>query len=74
VSLLLYVSDCDAVFQQSVAAGAKVLRPLTDQFYGDRSGTVADPFGHEWTIATHQEDLSDEEMNQRAAAAFAQMS
>jgi PhnB protein len=67
VSLLIYVPDVDSRFQQAVAAGAKVLRPLTDQFYGDRSGTLADPFGHVWTIATHKEDVSMEEMNRRMA-------
>lgn len=68
VSMLLYVEDVDARFAQAVAAGAKVLRPIKDQFYGDRSGTVEDPFGHVWTIATHKEDLSMEEINRRAAA------
>lgn len=67
VGMALYVEDCDAVFKQAVAAGAKVERPLADQFYGDRSGTVVDPFGHNWTIATHTEDLSPEEMKQRMA-------
>jgi len=51
-----------------VAAGAKVLKPLMDQFYGDRNGTVADPFGHKWTIATHKEDVSPEEMDRRVQA------
>jgi PhnB protein len=68
VSILLYVEDVDARFPQAVAAGAKVLRPLKDQFYGDRSGTVADPFGHVWTLATHKEDLTPEEMNRRHEA------
>ncbi len=66
--ILLYVDDCDALFAQAIAAGAKQERPLTDQFYGDRSGTVIDPFGHKWTIATHKEDVSPEEMNKRFAA------
>jgi PhnB protein len=70
VSLLLYVEDVDAVAAQAVAAGAKVLRPVKDQFYGDRSGTFADPFGHVWTIATHKEDVPPEEMEKRAAAAM----
>lgn len=65
VGLMLYVEDCDRLFSQAVAAGAKVDRPLADQFYGDRSGTVADPFGHKWTLATHTEDVSPEEMEQR---------
>ena len=70
VSLLLYFEDADAVFARAVAAGAKTLRPVQDQFYGDRAGTVADPFGHKWTIATHKEDLSPEEVQKRAAALF----
>lgn len=65
VSILLYVRDVDALANQAVAAGAKVLRPVKDQFYGDRSGTFTDPFGHVWTIATHKEDVSPEEMHQR---------
>ena len=72
VSLMLYVADCDAVFKRAIAAGATSMTPLTDQFYGDRSGCVLDPFGHQWTIATHQEDVSPEEMGKRAAAMFAQ--
>ena len=68
VSIHLYVEDVDAVFSQAVAAGAKALRPVTDQFYGDRSGTLADPFGHRWFIATHKEDVSPEEMRQRYEA------
>ncbi len=68
VSLCLYVTDVDARFNQALAAGAKVVRPLKDQFYGDRSGTLTDPFGHTWTIATHKEDVSPEEMNRRMAA------
>ena len=69
VSLLLYVEDVDAVFNQAVAAGAKVQRPVADQFYGDRTGGVTDPFGHVWYVATHMEDVSPEEMRKRAAAA-----
>src|SRR5687767_7635955 len=67
VSLALYVEDVDARVEQAVAAGAKLLRPVQDQFYGDRSGTVLDPFGHVWTIATHMEDLAPEEIARRAA-------
>ena len=67
VGICLYVEDCDAMFAQATAAGATVQRPIQDQFYGDRSGTVVDPFGHQWTIATHIEDVSDEEIQQRAA-------
>lgn len=68
VSLMIYVEDVDARFNQAVSAGAKVLRPVKDQFYGDRSGTVEDPFGHVWTISTHKEDLSMEEIHKRAAS------
>jgi PhnB protein len=68
VGLMLYVEDVDARFKQAIAAGAKELRPLQDQFYGDRSGTLLDPFGHQWTIGTHKEDLSDDEIKQRMAA------
>ena len=68
VSLLLYVEDVDARFRQALAAGATVLKPVKDQFYGDRSGTLTDPFGHVWTIATHKEDVSPEEMHRRAEA------
>lgn len=67
VGICLYVEDCDRMFQEAVAAGAKVERPLTDQFYGDRSATVIDPYGHKWTISTHKEDVSPEEMKQRMA-------
>ena len=66
--LMLYVEDCDAMFHQAVAAGATVERPLADQFYGDRSGTLVDPFGHKWTISTHKEDVTDEEIAKRMAA------
>jgi PhnB protein len=69
VSILLYVEDVDAVFARAVAAGAVVQRPVADQFYGDRTGGVKDPFGHVWYIATHVEDVSPEEMRKRAAAA-----
>jgi PhnB protein len=67
-SICLYVEDADATFAAAVAAGATVDRPLQDQFYGDRSGTVTDPFGHVWTIATHKEDVSTVEMLKRVAA------
>jgi PhnB protein len=69
VSLMIYVEDVDAVARRAVAAGAKELRPVKDQFYGDRSGMFADPFGHVWTIATHKEDVSPEEISRRAATA-----
>ena len=65
VGLLIYVEDVDTRFNQALAAGGKVIKPLADQFYGDRSGTLQDPFGHQWTIATHVEDLSPEEMKRR---------
>ena len=68
VSILLYVEDVDTLFKQAIAAGGKELRPLVDQFYGDRSGTLADPFGHVWTIATHVDDVSEEELQRRMAA------
>ena len=72
VSLHLYVTDVDAYFNRAVAAGARSLRPVQDQFYGDRSGTLEDPFGHVWTISTHKEDLSHEELCKRAEAAMKQ--
>lgn len=65
VGLYLYVENVDAVFTQATAAGAKVQRPLQDQFYGDRSATLEDPFGHVWTIASHFEDVPDEEIHRR---------
>jgi PhnB protein len=68
VGLALYVPNVDELFKQAVDAGAKVERPVQDQFYGDRSGTIIDPFGHKWTIATHKEDLTPEQVNERMAA------
>jgi PhnB protein len=65
VSLYLYLSDVDQVMERAAKAGAKVLRPAADQFYGDRSGFLQDPFGHLWGIATHVEDVSPEEMKER---------
>jgi PhnB protein len=65
--LCLYVPNVDELFAQAVAAGAKVERPVANQFYGDRAGTVLDPFGHKWTITTHVEDVSHEEMQKRMA-------
>jgi PhnB protein len=70
VSLHLYVKDVDASFRKATAAGAKVLREVEDQFYGDRTGSVRDPFGHVWHLATHKEDLSREELERRAKDAF----
>ncbi len=71
MTIHLYVEDVDTAFKQAVAAGAKVKRPVTDQFYGDRMGGVEDPFGYTWWIATHKEDLSSEEIQKRATAAAA---
>jgi PhnB protein len=68
VGLHIYVDDVDAWFKRAVEAGAIVKRPVTDQFYGDRSGTVADPFGHIWTMATHIEDVSPDELRKRVAS------
>lgn len=68
VSIMIYVNDVDTVFKQAIAAGGKEQRPVKDQFYGDRSGTLEDPFGHVWHIATHKEDVSLEEMERRARA------
>ena len=65
-----YVEDVDETFNRAVEAGATVERPLQDQFYGDRSGTVVDPFGHKWTICTHIEDLTPEEIQKRMAEAM----
>jgi PhnB protein len=66
VSLMVYVDKVDEVFRQAVASGAKELQPLKNQFYGDRSGTLEDPFGHQWTLATHIEDVAPDEMRRRA--------
>jgi PhnB protein len=65
--LCVYLPDADAAFARAVAAGAKPFKPVADQFYGDRSGTVIDPFGHVWTLATHIEDVTVEEMHRRCA-------
>lgn len=65
VSFMIYVPDVDAAFARAIAAGATVKRPVADQFYGDRTGTLADPFGHVWSLATHIEDVSHEEMDRR---------
>ena len=70
VSLMIYVDDVDTIYPQAIAAGGKEMRPLQNQFYGDRSGTLTDPFGHVWTISTHVEDLSEEEVAKRAEAAM----
>jgi PhnB protein len=68
VSIHLYVEDVDAAVERAVAAGAKLLRPVADQFYGDRVGGIEDPFGYRWFIATHKEDLTMVEIRRRAAA------
>jgi len=68
VHIYLYVDDADRFFRQAIAAGAKELLPIQDQWYGDRSAAITDPFGHVWYIATHTEDLSPEELKKRAAA------
>ena len=66
VSLSLYVTECDKSFKRAVDAGAKELRPVSNQFYGDRMGTLEDPFGHVWSIGTHVEDVPPEEMRRRS--------
>jgi PhnB protein len=68
VGLMFYVKDADACIGQALAAGATLKQPIKDQFYGDRSGTVTDPFGYDWTIATHTEDIPADEMQRRVAA------
>ena len=72
VSLMLYVPDVDAMFARAVKAGAKVRRDVADQFYGDRVGTLIDPFGHVWSIGTHREDVSVEEAKRRMEALMKQ--
>jgi PhnB protein len=69
VSIMIYVDDVDTIFKQAIAAGGEQQKPLQDQFYGDRSGSLKDPFGHVWHVATHKEDVSPEEMDKRMAAA-----
>ena len=71
VSLHLYVEDVDAFVKKAVAAGAKERKPVTDQFYGDRSGQLEDPFGHLWWVATHKEDVAPDEMQKRVQAMYA---
>jgi len=68
VGICLYVDNVDAVFKQAIAAGGREEKPLQNQFYGDRSGTLIDPFGHKWTVATHIEDVPPEEISRRMAA------
>ncbi len=64
-SIMIYVEDVDTAFQKALAAGGEMVRPVENQFYGDRSGWLKDPFGHEWTLSTHIEDVSPEEINRR---------
>ncbi|MFH0728922.1 MAG: VOC family protein [Pseudomonadota bacterium] len=71
ISLYVYVPDVDAVFEQAVAAGAAVVMPVADMFWGDRCGSLKDPFGYEWTIATHTRDLTEREIQEGAKALFA---
>lgn len=68
VSIMLYVDDVDATVKTAVAQGAKVVRAIEDKFYGDRTGTIEDPFGHHWHVGTHKEDVPPDEMQRRAAA------
>ena len=69
VSIMLYVEDVDTVVDRATTAGAKLDRPVEDKFYGDRTGSLTDPFGHIWHVGTHKEDVSPQEMEKRAAAA-----
>jgi PhnB protein len=71
-TLHVYVENVDATAEKAVNAGGKLARPIKDQFYGDRSGTIIDPFGHMWSIATHIEDVTAEEMKKRMAKAMSQ--
>jgi PhnB protein len=73
VSVLLYVEDVDAFVKKAVDSGANVVMEVADQFWGDRFGTISDPFGHTWSVATHVEDVPPEEMEERAKAAMAEM-
>lgn len=70
VSIHLYVEDVDAFVKRAIAAGARELKPVADQFYGDRSGQIEDPYGHLWWVATHKEDVAPEEMQKRVQALF----
>ena len=70
VMLLLYVDNVDEVVPRAVAAGAKIVRPVADQFYGDRTGGIVDPYGHHWHLATHKEDVSPDEMKRQARRSF----
>ena len=72
VSIHMFVDDADAAFDKALAAGAEVRTPLADQFWGDRYGVLTDPFGHIWSIATHKEDLTPQEIGKRAQTAFSE--
>ncbi|HUK94815.1 MAG TPA: VOC family protein [Gaiellaceae bacterium] len=72
-SIFLYVEDVDATFERATDAGAEVTMPLDDMFWGDRFGSITDPFGHVWSLATHKEDLTEEEMAERGKVAMAEM-
>ena len=71
VGIALYVADVDATYQRALDAGATVIEPVKDQFYGDRAGSLLDPFGHKWHLMTHREDVTFEEMQKRCDAMFA---
>jgi PhnB protein len=73
VSIFMYVEDVDAFVKKAVDAGANVVMEIADQFWGDRFGTISDPFGHIWSVATHVEDVPPDEMEKRAKAAMAEM-
>lgn len=70
--LMIYVSDVDAAFKKAIAAGASEVHPVKDQFYGDRSGTLKDPYGYQWTLSTHVEEVSESEAQRRMEAEFSQ--
>jgi PhnB protein len=74
VTMYVYVKDVDPIFNQAISEGATVLKPVQDQFYGDRSGYLRDPFGHLWSIATHKKDLSPDELRKAGEAFFEEMS
>ena len=73
VALTLYLEDCDAVFKRALENGAKVMMPIADQVWGDRWGSFTDPFGQNWSVATHKEDLTSQELEQRAQDFYKQM-
>ena len=73
ISLYVYLSDADAAFKQAVAAGGTVIMPVADMFWGDRAGTLRDPFGYQWMIATHKQDLTNDQIQKGAEAFFASM-